>query len=141
MSLRHEIDVTSFISQQIQIEVKGRQFSLHTWGNVDSWMEVRPNCYVFVEIEASQKHPNTNVLKLWPFLEEELQSKIFLIQTYFPNSPGLVSNRGRLAEWVAAKIKATFPDRFEYHKLIIDGKNDTIELEKILKEIKKFLFI
>lgn len=138
MSLKDEIDVSNFIAEHIKIEFTGKQFKLNTWGQVDKWVEIKKNVFVFVEIETKQKHPNTNVIKLWPYLEENSTTRIFLIQTYFPDSPGINSNRGRLGEWTAKKLEEVFPDRFEYHKLVIDGINDKSELNQILTKITKF---
>jgi hypothetical protein len=138
MSLKDEMDIANFITEQIKIEFTGGQFKLNTWGQVDKWVELKKDIFFFVEIETKQKHPSTNVLKVWPYLEENSNAKIFLIQTYFPNSSGVNSNRGRMGEWIAAKIKATFPKRFDYHKLVIDGKDDRKELQDILRRINLF---
>jgi len=138
MSAIDEVKVSNFIAEQIKIDFTGKQYKLNTWGQVDKWIELEDNIHVFIEIETKQKHPNTNVMKLWPYLEENSEIRIFLIQTFFPNSPGMKSNRGRLGEWIAEKLKQLFPKRFEYSKLVIDGINDKYELELILTKLNQF---
>jgi hypothetical protein len=54
-----------------------------------------------------------------PYLEKNVESRIFLIQTFFSDSPGLNSNRGKIGEWTANKFKSLFGKRFDYHKLVI----------------------
>ncbi len=138
MSKVDEQSVSEFIADQLQINLKGTKYRLDGWGEVDNWAQLDNGVFVFLEVETSQKHPNTNVLKLWPYLDDNKAIRIFLIQTYFPTSPGLTSNRGRLGEWTANKLKTILGKRFDYQKLVIDGNNDKNELKELKTKISGF---
>lgn len=138
MSKVDEQRVSEFIADELQINFEGTKFRLDGWGEVDNWTQLDKGVFVFLEVETSQKHPNTNVLKLWPYLDDNKEIRLFLIQTYFSKSPGLASNRGRLSEWTANKLKILLDKRFDYKKLIIDGSNDKNELKEIRTKINDF---
>ncbi|MEO5645831.1 MAG: hypothetical protein ABIQ40_08440 [Bacteroidia bacterium] len=138
MSKVDEQSVSEFIAEQLQINLKGTKYRLDGWGEVDNWAQLDNGVFVFLEVETTQKHPNTNVLKLWPYLEDNKAIRIFLIQTYFPTSSGLTSNRGRLGEWTANKLKTILGKRFDYQKLVIDGNNDKTELKELKTKISDF---
>lgn len=138
MSKVDEQSVSEFIADQLQINLMGTKYRLDGWGEVDNWAQLDDGIFVFLEVETSQKHPNTNVLKLWPYLDDNKAIRIFLIQTYFPTSPGLTSNRGRLGEWTANKLKTILGKRFDYQKLVIDGNNDKNELKELRTKISDF---
>ncbi len=137
MSKIDENQVTNIISDNLGIRFAGSKFKLDGWGEVDNWSQLENGVYLFLEVETSQKHPNTNVLKVWPFMDENKKIKIFLIQTFFPNSPGLTSNRGKLCEWTAAKIKNIHGKRFNYYKLVINDsltQNDFTKLKILITD-------
>lgn len=138
MSTIDEQKVSIFIANELKIEFNNKKFRLNGWGEVDNWCELSDNCYLFLEVETKQKHPNTNILKLWPFLFENSNFRIFLIQTFYPESPGNKSNRGKLGLWTATQLKELFKYRFDYKKLILDGKNDIEELKAINNSINIF---
>lgn len=139
MSKIDEQSVSEFIADQLQMRFNDTKYKLNGWGEVDNWTQLDNETFLFIEVETSQKHPNTNVLKLWPYLDENKAYRIYLIKTYFPSSPGLKSSRGRLSEWTASKLKTILGKRFDYSKLVIDGKNDKEELIKIKGKINDFL--
>lgn len=138
MSKVDEQSVSKFIADELEINFEEEKFKLDGWGEVDNWAKLDNGVYLFLEFETSQKHPNTNVLKVWPYLDNNKGIRIFLIQTYFPKSPGLTSNRGKLGEWTANKLRTILGKRFNYQKLIIDGKNDKEELKEIKTKISEF---
>lgn len=138
MSKVDEQSVSKLIAELLQVNFKGTKYKLDGWGEVDNWAKLDDGVFVFLEVETSQKHPNTNVLKLWPYLDSNEAIRIFLIQTYFQTSPGLKSNRGRLGEWTANKLKTIFGKRFNYQKLVIDRNNDKIELKELVTKINNF---
>lgn len=137
MSKIDELNVSKLIEEKLEIKFQNRQFKLDSWGKVDNWCELNPDCYLFLEVESKQKHPNTNVLKTWPFLLENNKIKIFLIQTYFLDSPGVNSNRGMLSEWLGKELENQLKNRFKYHKIIIDKFNDWINLKNELMNFNK----
>jgi hypothetical protein len=51
-------------------------------GEVDNYAIIEKNTYVFLECEEG-KNTNTNVLKLYPYLEENPQISITLIHFFF----------------------------------------------------------
>lgn len=129
--------LSKLLSLELDIKFENHEKKLNSWGQVDNWAKISSNTELFLEVETSQKHPNTNVLKIWPHLEENNEIRIFLIQAFFPNSPGLTSNRGRLCDWVAEKMKRELKDRFGYAKIIVS--NDTIlEKDNLTKALNSF---
>ena len=62
--------------ESLNIEFEPNEFDLNGWGRVDFYSKEENDTLIFVEVENSgQKHPNTNVLKIWPFLEENPSKK------------------------------------------------------------------
>lgn len=124
----------------LDLKFENSKFKLDGWGEVDNWIKLENGVFIFLEIETSQKHPNTNVMKIMPYLEENKTIRAFLIQTFFPNSPGVKSNRGKLGEWTANKFKKIYGKRFDYFKLVIT--NDILTEQKTLKnKINKWVNI
>lgn len=124
MSKKDEINVSKLIEDNLNIKFQNRRYILDNWGQVDNWCEIANNIFLFLEVETSQKHPNTNVLKVWPYLLEHRNIRVFLIQTYFTYSPGFKSNRGRLSEWLGNEIKRQSNGRFNYNRIIVDEDID-----------------
>jgi hypothetical protein len=116
-----ESEVSQILENFLAISFENTKRKIDNWGKVDNWAELSSSKFVFLEIEAKQKHPCTNVLKLRPYLEKYKEAKIFLIQVFFPNSPGLASNRGKLCDWTAEKLQKEFNARFFYRKVVIDN--------------------
>jgi hypothetical protein len=101
---------------------------LGTWGEPDVWLEVTPNRYLFVEVENGQNHPDTNVLKVWPWLEENPDKSVFLIHAFYLkgiHSHGRASkgNRTRISSWIGKRVHELLPARFQYYRLevSVDG--------------------
>ena len=92
-----------------------KEFSLGNWGKVDFVFE-HNDCSVFVEIEEGQKHPHNNVVKLWPYLEENPKKKITLIHIIAQKNKA-PKNRIRLCKFYGNKIETEFTNRFRYHFL------------------------
>jgi hypothetical protein len=88
------------------------ELALEHWGNVDYYSK-QGNVLVLLEIEKGQKHPNTNVLKVWPFLEENREIKILLIQIIHPENKA-PKNRLQLCKFTGKKLEEIYPDRFKY---------------------------
>ena len=95
------------------IKFENFEFKLDNWGEVDNYAIIEKNTYVFLECERGQKHPNTNVLKLYPYLEENPQISITLIHFFFKENK-TPKNRIRLCNFVANKMKIDFGNRFNY---------------------------
>jgi hypothetical protein len=135
-----EVSVATLIEREAGCKFKGRKFVLGDWGEVDDYVELEPNRYLFLEVETSQKHPCTNVLKVWPYLEMNSQVAVVLAQAFFPDSPGYNSSRGRLGCWLGQRLEMTFRDRFRYHRLVVAADSSRVleGLEDLLQSLKHF---
>jgi hypothetical protein len=121
------------ISNALPFSFEPEEFKLGKWGNVDFYCK-QDDILVLLEVEKGQKHPNTNVLKVWPFLEENPDQKVLLIQLIREenNAP---KNRLLLCKHTGRKLMELFPGRFEYvyfnwHRQILPDLKSRIE-EKI----------
>ena len=85
---------------------------------------------MFLEIENTQKHPDTNVVKLWPYLELHKGTRVFLVQAFCAGRRK-VDSRSELAEWVAKKLEAEFPERFAYYKLVIQDQDQISPQDRV----------
>ncbi|MCZ2223876.1 MAG: hypothetical protein LC122_09630 [Chitinophagales bacterium] len=128
MSKSDEIWVTEYLTEKLEIKFANSKFILNGWGQVDNYCKINDNTYFFLEVETKQKHPCTNVLKLYPYLEEHKNLKIILVQYYFTNSPGLNSNRGKLSFWLGMKLQELFKNRFYYFREVYE--ENTSEINK-----------
>lgn len=113
--------VARVLSDLLGLEFSGTHYPLGDWGIADDSASVSPGVLLLLEVETSQRHPNTNVLKVWPFLESRDDTNVYLVHTFFEDSPELGSNRGKLAEWTASKMQLEFGSRFRYFKLVLDS--------------------
>lgn len=138
MSKIHEDEISDFLADKLNLNFENSKFKLNGWGEADNFAKIDDGVYVFLEVETSQKHPCTNVLKLMPYLDENKNIRIFLIQTFFPDSPGLNSSRGKLAGWTANKFKSILGKQFGYYKLVITHDFSTNELSKLKNKITEW---
>lgn len=105
--------VSKNIEDQLKITFENFEFNLNGWGDVDNYAVIGENSYVFLECEFGQKHPNTNVLKLYPFLEENSEISVTLIHFFFKENKA-PKNRLNLCSFIADKMKKEFGNRFNY---------------------------
>lgn len=141
MSKADEIRVCNLLSSGLNLEFEDKKYLLDQWGEVDNWCKLGENCFLFIEVETSQKHPCTNVLKIWPSLESKKTFRIFLIQTFFSYSPGLYSNRGKLSLWTGAQFENLYPNRFRYRRIVFDEISDDKFYKDLKLEINNFIGI
>src|SRR5690606_6746903 len=107
------LEVSKIIEEQLNIKFENYEFRLNGWGDVDNYAKIGENSYVFLECEFSQKHPNTNVLKLYPFLEENSDVNVTLIHFFFKEN-ATPPNRRKLCVYIADKMNKEFGNRFNY---------------------------
>lgn len=119
MALEPEALVARRIESEFGVRFGGASRSLGPWGQVDNCLDLSDGTFAVLEVEASQKHPCTNVLKLWPYLVERRHTKALLIQAFFDDSPGLNSNRGHLGTWLAGRMASDLGDRFRYCRVVL----------------------
>ena len=136
MSKKDEQEISRLVESKLGFEFQNQKYMLDNWGQVDNWCEIVKDTFVFLEVETSQKHPNTNVLKVWPYLSSHINKRVFLIQTYFTYSPGVKSNRGRLSEWLGEELQKILENRFQYYRIIVDKQNDWGLIKKELETFK-----
>ena len=139
MSKADETRVSELLSQELGLELSNRKYYLNGWGEADNFYQISDDKFLVLEVETSQKHPSTNVLKLWPYMEENIERSIVLIQTFFPDSPGLKSNRGKLSAWVASKMSESLLSRFYYFRLVVSKEFTLIEgLSNLTQFLEQF---
>ncbi len=139
MSKNSEEKVARLLEHTLRVKFEYNQFKLGKWGNVDKVSKVCSNQYVFLEVEEGQAHPDTNVLKVWPYLRENRKAQIFLIQAFFPKRDNRNISRKLLSEWTGHELEKRFPKRFRYCKInISDDKKKIDKSKSLMKEFNKF---
>lgn len=139
VSKEDEDIVAHDISSILKTSFEKGTFVLSQWGVSERYVKLGGQSYLLLEVETSQKHPSTNVAKIWPYLEENPDARIFLIQAYFQSSPGCSSNRGKIATWLGRKMEKLLEGRFRYFRLVIDGAGRDKENQKLRDDIESFL--
>lgn len=103
-------------------------------GRADNYCMIN-NWYIVIEMEFSQRHPEMNVLKAWPFLDLNPEKKIFLIQ-HLVDEKSVSPNRIELCNWIGEKMERHNKGRFSYNLIINDfDKNSKRHILKKLKEL------
>lgn len=110
------IQIADIIGNALGVSFHNEEFSLDEWGDVDDWCELSHDMLILLECENSQKHPNTNVMKLYPWLEKYPKVHVILIHYFFPENKA-PKNRIGLCDFIAGKMMNEFGVRFEYVQL------------------------
>jgi len=113
MPKSEETAVAKLVADELNVRFAGKK-RLDGWGEVDCYSELSPSRYLILEVESGQHHPNTNVLKLWPYLDAHPDLSITLAHAFIQGSRCCNSSRGNLATWLGVKLESFFPDRFDY---------------------------
>ena len=100
------------IANQLGIEFQLEEYKLGKWGNADFFYK-KDYLLVLLEVEKGQKHPNTNVIKLWPYLEDNPELKVLLIQIIRDENKA-PKNRLALCKYFGKRMEQEFPDRFRF---------------------------
>ena len=127
------------VTRDTGVEFESRCRPLEGWGSVDKQavLKEKEKCYLFLETEDGQKHPCTNVVKLWPYLEANSQESVILVQVFFQDRKNRDSSRGRLGPFIARKMGDALNGRFRYCQLVID--RDTDRIVEGLNELRSLL--
>ena len=112
--------------------------TLSGWGTADGTVHLQPEVLVAAELESTQRHPDTNVLKYWPWLEERPGTTLILVHVFGRWSLSRTGNRSRLAGWVARKIGAAVGSRFAYCRLDIGYPEADDQFEAIRATLRTF---
>jgi hypothetical protein len=91
--------------------------TLHGWGTSDGTVRLAPDVVVAAELESTQAHPDTNVLKYWPWLEERPTTRLLLVHIFGRWSTARTGNRSRLAVWLGSRLEAELSGRFMYRRI------------------------
>tara|TARA_Y100000591_G_C21502163_1_gene530483 strand:+ start:164 stop:568 length:405 start_codon:yes stop_codon:yes gene_type:complete len=116
-----------------EFNLESHELDLEGWGRVDFYA-YHNDILVLIEVEKGQKHPNTNVLKLWPYIEENPDQKMFLIHV-IRNENKAPKNRLALCDFTGKKLENIFPTQFSY--MLIRG--NPWDYPNTNEEIKKRL--
>lgn len=135
---KNNIPVSQAIESAVGISFTNQELSLGKWGDVDNWCRLSNDALVVLECERKQKHPNTNVLKLYPYLLEQPQIRILLIHYFFPENKA-PKNRIALCKFLGEKLQAEFNGRFMYVQLKCELASVAKELSKHNTVFKKML--
>ncbi len=114
MSAPCDDGVAAGLAQALDLPENPACLPLDGWGSCDRHWRLPSGWYVLLEVERSQKHPSTNVAKIWPWLEEHGEARALLIHYFFEWSPGRASSRGRIAAWLGARMQRDLAGRFLY---------------------------
>jgi len=128
--------VTRLVARVLGINVQFREYKLDNWGKVDRAAKLNSKALVFVEVECGQTHPDTNVLKVWPYLERKKKLRIFLVQCYLLESRALRGSRRRLAGWIGGKMEELLKNRFFYAEIMVS--KDIVHKRALLEKFKRF---
>lgn len=94
-------------------------------GRADRFIHLSENKLLVLEIEWAQRHPEMNVLKVWPYLTKNTEKKILLVQ-YIVDRTSVSPNRIELCNWLGAKMEKDLEGRFEYHLFVDELKDEAI---------------
>jgi hypothetical protein len=133
-----EADIAQLLSEELGLAFGSAKRVLGSWGQADRCVELTANRWVLLEVEGSQHHPNTNVLKLWPFLEEQLDLSVLLVHVFASTARNRGSTRGRLAEWLARRMEQDLKGRFAYHRVLIGGAGAAVDLDRLRRAVAAF---
>lgn len=127
---------SSEIATMLGITLTNNEYKLGEWGRADNHVWLTKNLLFLIEIEKSQRHPEMNVLKVWPYLEKNTQLKIILVQ-HIISEDSVSPNRIRISKWLDIKMASELGSRFNYHLLVNSIKDE--EITAIKNSIANFI--
>jgi hypothetical protein len=129
------IVISQAIENTLGITFSNEEFKLDKWGNVDNWCHLSYDTLILLECEKGQRHPTTNVLKLYPYLREYSKIHVVLFHYFFPENKA-PKNRLALCNFLGEILETEFGIRFQYVPL--KGKLDELEKE-LIKHKRKLM--
>lgn len=132
------IEVSKLIGEVLGISFKNEEFSLGNWGDIDNWAQLDDGTLILIECEKGQKHPTTNVLKLYPYLDENPNVRIVLFHYFYPENKA-PKNRLALCDYLANKMEQQFANRFQYISLRCELNGIEEKLRKQKKGLMQVL--
>ena len=119
--------VRKVLAERLEIQFTADHAKLGDWGLSDGEAKLSDQTLLLLEVESTQKHPSTNVLKVWPFLEENKSKSVLLVHAFFEDSPGRTNSRGELANWLAHRMQDILGSRFVYRRIILSRDGEQIK--------------
>jgi len=119
----------------LPFDFESTEFDLEGWGEGDFYCR-SGEILVFLEVEKSQNHPNTNVLKYWPFLDEHPDQKVLLIQMIIKGKKKISPNRIKLCKFMGKKLETLLQERFKYHFMIWNEDKLKSEVNQINEKLR-----
>lgn len=129
---------STIISQITDITFSDKEFNYgKSIGRADNHYFMSENKMLILEIEASQRHPEMNVLKAWPYLKDNQKKEILLIQ-YITDTKAVSPNRIELCKWLGLEMTQSLSSRFKYY-LITNSitTEDEKTINKLISEFRK----
>lgn len=131
------IESSKYIEESLGIKFSGKEFNYGPGiGRADNFVQLNERTLCILEIESSQRHPEMNVLKIWPWIEMNTDKDIILVQ-YILNSSSVSPNRINLCKWIANKIEEASNNKFHY--LLLLEKFEEHQKEKIIGQLKNII--
>lgn len=124
MSKSEENLVRRLLTEALGVAFNPRKLDLEGWGECDLHADPAPLRKLGVEVEHGQKHPTTNIAKIWPWLEAQPDVHILFVHAFItPNAiPG---NRQRVAAWIGEQLQHQLQGRLLYRRLLIQDEKIT----------------
>ena len=98
------IKVSRTIEKLLDITFNNKEFPLDSWGHVDNWCQLSCNKLILLECEGGQKHPTTNILKVYSCMEAHPDIKVLFIHYSFPGNK-TPKNRTSLCQFFGKKLE------------------------------------
>jgi hypothetical protein len=122
------------IGTALGLQLTGKEYSLDAYGRADNHCRLNESLLFLVEIEMSQRHPEMNVLKVWPYLQNHEDQNIILVQ-HIIDRTSVSPNRLLLCHWLNDEMAKTLASRFRYHLIIGEvSQNDIAAIKESIKE-------
>ena len=115
------------------------------WGKSEYHRRFSENKIAVLEVDIDQTHPDTNVVKFWPYLESNPKIQVLLIHAFTlvndknEASRSFKGSRRRLCDWYGRRIERELPGRFVYKSIVVDDLHDTKQLSALQELISSFV--
>lgn len=116
--------VREVLSSILKVDIGKRGLMLTEWGRCDGLALLQDQTRLILEVENKQNHPDTNVLKLWPYLIENPAISVILVQVFVKTDKSRNGSRQRLAGWLVRKMEQEILLRFKYYQLVFELPRD-----------------
>lgn len=133
-TLERNIFFSNKIGKELGLTLLNKEFSYGRGiGKADNHCYVN-DLHVIFEIEYRQRHPEFNVSKVWPYLENNPNERILLIH-YITSTREVSPNRIIHSEWIAKKMVKDLNGRFDYY--IIKNEISNLNIQELKIRINK----